>query len=386
MQHFTHRDNRYASFFLQMLDTRYHPERHGRASDFIADLLGKLEARLLSEGRSPEEVAGEMELAHAGASSVLQRQGRSEEHAGAIAEPASATAVPMAEASARPPSGPRRMVPIWLRTAILVLLAVTYTASNAVLLLEENGGPIPLSSAVDATMLTLDVGVVDFAHEKLTVHLTPKGGDLFGRDGHLNDDLKLVVEGGDGPMTHLFHANAPITPFTFTVEIDSGDILSYPFDQYAAALDIAAFSGERHVRFTAVLETFPHGLKMTLSDDASNPDDVGLQLLISRSPMQILVAFLLVGSVAMVALSASAVAWFVTMRGHKLEFSMLIWTAALLFVVPSVRNSLPGQPPQGAFVDTLVFFWLQALVAMANIGLVIRWIGSSEKDLPPLTQ
>ena len=52
---------------------------------------------------------------------------------------------------------------------------------------------------------------------------------------------------------------------------------------------------------------------------------------------------------------------------------MLIWMAALLFVIPAVRNSLPGSPPLGAFVDIALFFWLHILGVGALLTVVSKW-------------
>ena len=48
-------------------------------------------------------------------------------------------------------------------------------------------------------------------------------------------------------------------------------------------------------------------------------------------------------------------------------------TAALLFVVPAVRNGLPASPPPGALVDFALFFWLHLLAVTALLALVQAW-------------
>lgn len=53
---------------------------------------------------------------------------------------------------------------------------------------------------------------------------------------------------------------------------------------------------------------------------------------------------------------------------------MMIWTAALLFVIPTVRNSMPGNAPTGALIDFVVFFWLQIAIAVAMASLVVTWV------------
>ena len=52
---------------------------------------------------------------------------------------------------------------------------------------------------------------------------------------------------------------------------------------------------------------------------------------------------------------------------------MMVWTAALAFVIPTVRNSLPGGAPHGALVDFLIFYWLQIAIVVAMSSLVVSW-------------
>ena len=78
-------------------------------------------------------------------------------------------------------------------------------------------------------------------------------------------------------------------------------------------------------------------------------------------------------SLTFVVFSCVNVAWPVARQGRKPEFSMMTWIAALLFVVPAVRNGLPGSPPPGALVDVGLFFWLHVRAVSSLLTLVWRW-------------
>jgi hypothetical protein len=79
-------------------------------------------------------------------------------------------------------------------------------------------------------------------------------------------------------------------------------------------------------------------------------------------------------SLLLVSIAACSVAWQVAYRGRKIEFSTMVWVAALLFVIPTVRNALPGAVPPGALIDFLIFFWLQIATVVAMSSLVVTWI------------
>ena len=94
---------------------------------------------------------------------------------------------------------------------------------------------------------------------------------------------------------------------------------------------------------------------------------------IGRSPAVIFLALMAMTSLTLVVLSAVNVAKEVALRGRKVEFGMLVWIAALLFVIPAVRNGLPGSPPAGALIDVALFFWLHILGVGALLTVVSRW-------------
>ena len=83
-------------------------------------------------------------------------------------------------------------------------------------------------------------------------------------------------------------------------------------------------------------------------------------------------------SLTLVVISALNVAWHVATRGRKPEFSMMVWVAAMLFVIPAVRNGLPGSPPPGAIVDFGLFFWLHILTVISLLTLVYKWSKESK--------
>jgi hypothetical protein len=94
---------------------------------------------------------------------------------------------------------------------------------------------------------------------------------------------------------------------------------------------------------------------------------------IARSPAVIFLALMAMTSLTLVVLSAGSVAIHVALKGRKVEFGMMVWMAALLFVIPAVRNGLPGSPPAGALIDVALFFWLHIIGVGALLAVVSKW-------------
>jgi hypothetical protein len=119
-----------------------------------------------------------------------------------------------------------------------------------------------------------------------------------------------------------------------------------------------------------VLHGFAGGLEVLTNGDTA-PAHMVLKL--ARSKSTIFVAILSTISVLLVTIAVCIVAWNVAARDRKFEFGMMVWSAALLFVIPAIRNALPGAIPLGALIDYVVFFWLQVSVGIAMCCLIYTW-------------
>jgi hypothetical protein len=64
--------------------------------------------------------------------------------------------------------------------------------------------------------------------------------------------------------------------------------------------------------------------------------------------------------------------------------SVASWITALLFALLPLRNSLPGSPPLGSWIDILMYFWVVAVVmvslAFVTGLLLTRAKGPVEED------
>lgn len=232
----------------------------------------------------------------------------------------------------------------------------TFTAAN------------PQTSVIGVTVAGLDF-VKDVS--QLHLNLLPTG--LVGDDGHLPADLILTVDAGSGPVTHTFKGGMHLVPWTVTAAVEEGDILDYPFDRHVIEVSMSATMAGKPVPVAIGLQHVVHGYRGVVTRNAVEGNETEATIEIRRSGTVIFLASLITLSLIVVVGAAVSVAYQVTARKRKPEFSMMVWTGALLFVVPSVRGSLPGAIPTGALIDFAVYFWLQVMMVGVSVSLVRAW-------------
>lgn len=257
---------------------------------------------------------------------------------------------------------------------IAIATVFVYAVPVAMFLRERHAKHDAVADPSHDVALDLKITVADFAKGVVTFQILPTGGKLMKPNGRLGSEVTLETDPGQGLITHTFKPDLPLTPWTFNAPPDEGDVLDYPFDTYTLELEFAAHSGNKPIAVATELEDVPHGLKAARTETPAGDGEVAIGVHVSRTPTMIFVALLSTMSLILVSMAACAVAWQVAYRGRKIEFSMMVWVAALLFVIPTVRNALPGGVPVGALIDFLVFFWLQIAAVIAMSSLVWTWI------------
>nr|KAJ3400147.1 hypothetical protein HK105_004771 [Polyrhizophydium stewartii] len=70
------------------------------------------------------------------------------------------------------------------------------------------------------------------------------------------------------------------------------------------------------------------------------------------------------------------------LRGRKVEPPTIAVTGALLFALPSLRNSQPGAPIIGASIDVAGFMWNMLLVAVSSVLLLTNYIIKYKREKP----
>ena len=344
-------DTRYLDYFAASLShlQATDPMERQRAA---RTLLAEVEAGLNGGGHAPDVLARELALARAAAAGA----GR----------PAAApdSAAPQGAAFKLRPSHL-----LWLALAFLAYATPLFFFfyGNAEKARPENAGGRDIA-------LEFKVSAVDLARDTVTFHVMPEAGALLAPNGRLAQDITVEIDTGAKPEAHTFKADTPLTPWTLTVNAASGDILEYPFDRYEVDMEVMAKSQGRALSVLSTLNKVPHDIVGVMSEKVLPNGEDSVAVNVRRSGTIIFVALLAALSLLLVTAAACAVAFQVHFRGRKADFSMMTWVAALSFVIPSVRNALPGAAPTGALIDFLLFFWLQIAAGLAMAVMVMNWI------------
>jgi hypothetical protein len=222
----------------------------------------------------------------------------------------------------------------------------------------------------DHLTMQIRVASIDPTKESAVLAITPlpEGGMTDDEGYSAKEDIEFDIVTDDGTKTVKIKAGDPMTTTQVPISA-SGEVSQYPGDSYEGDIELdsdtpMAISAESHIQaYTA---------DMTL-DDHSKPTEMTINFEFTRSLSIRIFAWFVMGLIALVALLALSVAIGVAGRGFKFEFGMIGWVGALLFVLPAIRNALPGQPPIGTIGDFAIFFWAEIFVVLSLITLVVTW-------------
>lgn len=194
---------------------------------------------------------------------------------------------------------------------------------------------------------------------------------------------------------HLPESNFA-APETGEIRVDSADLVSYPFDEYDIDVTAAAYVGEPTLSLNAdpsdLGEQVPIDIQVvsmlgTFRADASVSETAGVPTVevdlyrpkttrVWASAMMAIYWGLAIAAVAVVV---------ATMAGLLLfETRHLAWLTAMIFAFAAFRNTAPGSPPIGVFIDFAAFFWAVGLVVLAELLLLAYYLfGQHDGSLTP---
>ena len=241
----------------------------------------------------------------------------------------------------------------------------------------KEGHPKTIITGVDNNALHFDVQLlnVDLVRDVATFTVLPDMASLdVATGGRLTTDISVELDTGAAVLVHTFKKGDAPAAWSVNVPVQYGDALEYPFDKHGGEFFFKVKREGVSPLARVELDKVLHGFSASATVEATgDKTQVGLTCAFSRSPAIIFLALMAVTSLTMVVFSALSVAKHVALNGRKVEFGMLVWIAALLFVIPAVRNSLPGSPPLGSLVDIALFFWLHILSVGALLTVVYKW-------------
>ncbi|HYW52913.1 MAG TPA: DUF4436 family protein, partial [Dongiaceae bacterium] len=187
--------------------------------------------------------------------------------------------------------------------------------------------------------------------------------DEFGR---LATAMTVVVTTVDGYQpVQLAAARIPVA-INKDIELGDGSPNDYPFDRYTARTGISVFARATPngastkvatvVRYEENLGNY--AIVPALGTESTRAA-VDVRLQIRRSAAIITFSSMMYAAMVLVSTSVVILTVLVVVRRIDPDFSMMLWSAAMLFALPAVRNSLPDSPPLGSQSDFYVFMWAE---------------------------
>ena len=221
---------------------------------------------------------------------------------------------------------------------------------------------------------------------KVELEFHPKG-DLLESNGHdMARDVHVITNSTVAPSEIILKKHHQAHSREITLSLVDGDVALYPIDKYNTSLQLEAFierGGDDEVAVPLVVLFSSHNhllhAEAALGAD-SEPHELNVQMKLSRPAAVLGFAWFMNAIMAMLGICAALVTYNVAYRGKKLEPNLMVWMSALLFVLPTIRNSLPGTPPLGSLTDFMVFFWVEAVISICLLIMVLTWYRRAPDD------
>lgn len=267
-----------------------------------------------------------------------------------------------------------RILFLLLVVALPIALAVAFLRSQpddpAQLVLREPDPPGNVAGLrVSATMKQLNTTIGE-----LLVQLTFSPNlALAGTDG-LRDTIEVQVNDNSGNGTLVFFRGSSMQPRAVTVSVTGSRVQQYPFDDYRALINVNASFADSRTQIPVAMDVVA-----ALSDFRATATDVreegapGARVVatIVRENGVVLWAVLFMILCWLLAGSVTVLTYLVLVRTDAVPFWLWGFIIGILFALPNLRNSLPGDPPFGSTVDWGAFYWSVLILALCLIALVV---------------
>ena len=303
----------------------------------------------------------------------------------------------------------RRISVTWRRAILVLVLGALCAVVSASLYSASGKSRITAQPArvSDGVNIIVDLTSIDAANREVTLRaeLVPTGSYLNdARDAYavpLRMTTKNVVE---GPVVTEIRAGSAVGKDYQLVYPLEGDPLMYPLDRYdyhyeytftdagrdfvaAPLIRVERVEGDRAVPIPVGLwegpEKSPEGWTEHWNLVADGPT-LKAQLTLERSGG--LLAFVAIVLALLVVLSnlAILVVWSAISGRRPVEPGFAGWLAVLLFAVIPLRINLPGAPPIGAWIDAVLFYWIEIALLVSMAVFMIAWFRF--RDIPDYSE
>lgn len=153
-----------------------------------------------------------------------------------------------------------------------------------------------------------------------------------------------------------------------------GVIEKYPLDSYElrTRVRVEVGSPDQTQPVASTYDVFLNAAGWTYRSDFIQSDEAKDRSLgvISRTGPSILIAIIFVALILAFGVMGVLVVVSILRGRYRPEMSTAGWLTAALFALISLRNSLPGDPPLGSWIDVLVYYWVVAVLMIMVVTTI----------------
>lgn len=272
-------------------------------------------------------------------------------------------------------------------------------------------GPDPVAVDQSGINFTFDLIAMDPAKSQMTLRMfiVPTGEFLNQQDASFAKPFRLTMRYlTSGQVTRDIPVGTPVGGLQDVNIFVDGNPNTYPFDQYqygyvasedyssgvdlelvdpAPLISVTELGPDGQALDTVVpIGVFPSGglqgwtesWHYSLSEEsvgaAAAGDTLMLHLNVKRGGGVLAFVMVVMLMMGVTAILAGVVARAVVLKKRPIETTMAGWFAALLFALVPLRINLPGAPPIGAWIDVVVFFWVELVLLIAMAAFIGSWL------------
>ncbi|MGI9124200.1 MAG: DUF4436 family protein [Mycobacterium sp.] len=256
----------------------------------------------------------------------------------------------------------------------------------------------------DGVNVILDLVSINPAQHEITmrIELAPNGSYLNTGDDTFAAPLRLITKSVvEGSVFTDIPAGQPVgNDYKLVFPID-GNPQKYPVDEYnyayeesrnpkvfvtAPLLKIEKMEGGLARPVPIGLWRNPKGLEGWTEDWTATADGPTLKVKLLMGRSGGVLAFVTIVLLLLIAIAnlAILIAWSAYTGRRPVESGFAGWLTALLFALIPLRINLPGAPPIGAWIDAMVFFWIEIAILVALVSFIAAWF--RYHDVPDYTE
>lgn len=285
---------------------------------------------------------------------------------------------PGAPGPSKPSAGPWR-TPIRYGVVVLVAavcLMVTWVAVYGDGAASESVAAQGMPTS-GGTTVTVNLANVQNNYSELVGDLIIRvGPDLLDPvTNGLKQDLTLAVTSTTTPIRRTWSKGMlpGIFPVPLTLARNSA---RWPFDSYyTGPITVSLFTGaaqlpERvHVTFVDQLTGWKVHIDRVNDVNASAPYEVTLQ----RSASTMVFALIVLSIFVAIGVLGLFVAVHTLRDPRRFQAPLTTWYAAMLFAVVPLRNTLPGSPALGSWIDLTIVLWVLVALVLSMMLYIAAW-------------